>query len=208
MSGHGFIRSILDQKSGDVAYEWQGDPRFAAFKEIPSTGWIYALGTSESDLAEASAPIRHGVLAAGAALAVFLSGLLVLGIRKIVTNPLGRITGFAEKVAGGDLKAQLEGDFSFELAGLAQSIRHLVAEIKHKLGFSEGVLKGIGAPLIVADVQGNISYVNSQMLKLLGQDRRQWELFRPERGPPLLRRQHQEDHHQPVHRGTQSLRKS
>ena len=75
---------------------------------------------------------------------------------------------FTDAVTAGNLKAGLTGTFRFELAVLAGNLRRMVAELKNKLGFAQGVLTGIPAPCSIVGPDNRILWVNSQVMELLG----------------------------------------
>lgn len=96
-----------------------------------------------------------------------LTSLLVFLMARTIIRPVRSIQGFTENVAKGDLQACMDGAFSGELQDLSQNVSVMVAELKDKLGFAEGILKGITMPCIVADTDFKISYVNSILLTFL-----------------------------------------
>jgi methyl-accepting chemotaxis protein len=101
-------------------------------------------------------------LALGAGGAFWLAGM--------VTRPLERLQTFAGKVADGDYNAPISGNFPGEYGSLKTSIQAMVAELKLKLGFSEGVLNSISEsfPCMTVDKNCRISFINDKMIAIAG----------------------------------------
>jgi methyl-accepting chemotaxis protein len=93
---------------------------------------------------------------------VAVVAIITLFNRRVVLSPLAAIGAFTQKVAGGDLKATLTGRFRFEMAELAANLERMVGELKNKLGFAEGVLRGIPAPCAILDPDHKLTWVNRQ----------------------------------------------
>lgn len=98
---------------------------------------------------------------------VILVGLIVFVIRMQVTKPMKSIRDFTGEIAAGNLKAELKGKFVCELKDLSTNIEHMVDELKHKLGFSEGVLNGLVLPCCIVGPDGKIAWINSQICELI-----------------------------------------
>jgi len=168
LSAAAFIKQAMKLQNGTLPYEWKGRDKVMSFRDVPETGWIVVMSAYESDLTAAADKQRTILLAGGVVMAVLLVGLLLFILRRVVVRPVQRILAYASTVARGDLGASLHGSYHLEFAELAGSIRHMVAELKEKLSFSEGVLKGITLPCAVVAKDNSVSYVNQSMLDILG----------------------------------------
>ena len=102
------------------------------------------------------------VVALGVAL-VFVFGLL-----RTVSRPLGTLRRFTAEVAKGNYDAAIDYLADDDIGRTIGGVRAMVAEIKHRLGFSNGILHGMTMPSYVVDTDARISYVNQAMLDLLG----------------------------------------
>ncbi|MFW5488545.1 MAG: methyl-accepting chemotaxis protein [Desulfovibrio sp.] len=102
-------------------------------------------------------------LALGAGCAFWLAGM--------VTRPLERLQTYAKQVSEGNYNAPISGNFPGEYGSLKASIQAMVAELKLKLGISEGVLKSISGafPCLTVDKDCKISFVNDKMIAIAGQ---------------------------------------
>ncbi|WP_051261312.1 methyl-accepting chemotaxis protein [Desulfovibrio inopinatus] len=99
--------------------------------------------------------------------ATLAAGLLVFFSSRSILIPLYRISEFARNIAQGDFNASISGTFSGELADLAEDIASMVSELKIRLGFSQGILKSITAPFVVASPENTLDYTNQDMLDML-----------------------------------------
>ncbi|SMF35513.1 methyl-accepting chemotaxis protein [Desulfovibrio gilichinskyi] len=166
VSAYDFIKKTLSAKKGFISYEWQGQEKVQSFMNVPMTGWVVCMSAYVSDLTEAATYERNILIAMGFGMILFLVGTIVFITRKQVIAPMDLIKDFTSEISQGNFKAELDGIFTCELLELSDNIKHMVAELKNKLGFSEGVLKGISTPCIVADANEKALFVNQYMLDL------------------------------------------
>jgi methyl-accepting chemotaxis protein len=148
-----------------------------AGKEVLAASMPFALGgttwalVAEISASEAFAPVwrlRYAALGLGFVTVVLLALITWRILRRQLLSPLSVIDGFLGKVAAGDYTARLEGEFKSEMAELAGNILSMFKELKKRLGFSEGILKGVSVPCIVADEEMRVSFVNQPFLDLVG----------------------------------------
>ncbi len=107
-------------------------------------------------------------------IAIVVSGILVvlllLGffIYKAILRPMIRAAGYAREVRAGNYDGNLVVHNQDEIGDLSESLNSMCKAIKEKIGFSEGILKGLTVPCIVSDPHGSISLVNPMMINFLG----------------------------------------
>jgi methyl-accepting chemotaxis protein len=166
LTNYKFIRDILSSGSGSLQYKWEGQIKKVTFMKVPSTGWILCMSAYEHDLTSAAIGERNILIIIGAVVVILLVLILVLFIKSTVISPISRIMEFTGKIAKGDFQASLKGKYSCEFVDLSADIVSMVSELKHKLGFSEGVLNGLSIPSVVADSEEKILFVNKEMLEL------------------------------------------
>ena len=167
ISKSGFVQTVLGEKNGKAVYEWEGRPKRMAFRTIEETGWSIAMSAYEEDLGAEAIKQRNILGIGGAVAGLVLIGALVFLLRGAVIRPIQRMLGFAERVAGGDFKAELEGAYRYELAILADKLGIMVAELKNKLGFSQGVLDGLNVPCAIVGPDYTILWANKFICDLL-----------------------------------------
>jgi len=100
-----------------------------------------------------------------------LIGISVWAVRRLLIRKITVLTTSAEKVAGGDFNASFAVEGEDELGRLAGDIDTMVGQLKVKLGFSEGVLKGIPTPCGIVGPDFKMLWVNPQLCELLGKDK-------------------------------------
>ncbi len=168
MSGFDFVSYALRHKNGCLDYTFNGVHKFLLFREVPSTHWIVGMNANHAELA-AGANFQRNILV-GVGLLVIVAIILALSLfsRQLIFDPLSRIIAFVSRVTEGDYKAVLEGRFQYEMVDLAENIQSMVMEMKNKIGFSEGILRAIALPYVVADEEDKIITVNERFVTLLG----------------------------------------
>ena len=108
-----------------------------------------------------------GTNGAEAAMALVLLVLVGLTSRSI-TGPLARLQAYARQVADGDFSEVDASGFSGELKSLHADITAMVAELKTRLGFAQGVLDAVPIPCTVVDREDTITFTNEQMVEYVG----------------------------------------
>ncbi|PKN07779.1 MAG: chemotaxis protein [Deltaproteobacteria bacterium HGW-Deltaproteobacteria-8] len=167
LSEHEFIRKALELKNGAMFYDWKGEKKFLTVSTDPDTGWAVCMSAYFSEMTEVSTMQRNILLGIGLVAVLLLVLVISLIIKRLVVQPITDIEAFTHRIAQGDFKAELRAGFKFELASLADNIRSMVAEIKNKLGFSQGVLMGIPTPCGIVGPDFKMLWANQQVCDLL-----------------------------------------
>jgi methyl-accepting chemotaxis protein len=167
VSAEAFIQKALAETHGDIWYTWNGRHKLMSFKTVAETGWRVAVSVDEADLAATAVRQRSIMIAAGVAMILLVAGSIVFLVRTFALRPLAQVERFSGQVAAGDYNATLDGHFRFEFAGLAEHVTDMVAELKSRLGFSQGVLSGITQPCVVVGPDNHVRYVNDAMCAVL-----------------------------------------
>ena len=170
LSSADFISRALKQKHGVLAYEWQGEDKHMAFETLDKTGWVVAMSAYESDIASTANMLRNVLIAAGILLVLIVTAVIVFGLNRLVLGPLASIKSYTSKVANQDYNAELTGNFCCEMKELSDNVRRMVEAIKNRLGFSDGMLKGMTVPILVVDKDENVSFVNQRYLNLFDRE--------------------------------------
>ncbi|WP_415715038.1 methyl-accepting chemotaxis protein [Maridesulfovibrio sp.] len=167
ISSNQFVKDSLAAPKGHTEYEWEGRAKLQFFQVVPSTGWVVCMSAYVSDLTRAAIEQRTVLIGMGIVMVLGLVGVIVFTIRKQVTGPMAIIRDFTSEIAQGNFKAELDGKFVCELKDLSENIDFMVAELKNKLGFSEGVLKGLVLPCSIVGPNDDILWANSQICELI-----------------------------------------
>ena len=128
---------------------------------------LYFLGKPISALMASQQQAIWISLGVAAVITVILLGLSAI-FALTFTSPIKKTTVYAKSVAAGDLSSRLEVVTRDEIGALAEALRVMVSQLKERLGFAQGILTGIEAPLLVADRHGNVTYLNHAFLEYTG----------------------------------------
>ncbi|MDP2847136.1 MAG: methyl-accepting chemotaxis protein [Humidesulfovibrio sp.] len=167
MREHEFIRKALELKNGSLFYDWKGEQKILTVSTDPKTGWVLCMSAYVDEMTQAARTQRNILLGIGALAVLLLCGGIAFVVRKLVVTPVKDIQSFTEAITAGDFKAELDSDFHYEMAGMAHNIKGMVAEIKTKLGFSQGVLDGIPTPCGIVGPDFKMLWCNQQVCDFL-----------------------------------------
>lgn len=170
LSNQQFVKDSLASSKGSTKYEWEGRAKVQTFQVVPATGWVICMSAYVSDLSKAAAEERHILMGMGVLMVLVLVGTIVFTIRKMVTGPMATIRDFTSEISQGNFKAELSGKYACELKELADNIDFMVAELKNKLGFSEGVLNGLVLPCSIVGPNDEMLWANQQVCELIERD--------------------------------------
>ncbi len=162
-----FVEKALSQKNGMAFYDWEGREKIMTFATMEKTGWTICMSAYVSELATTAHKQRNILLIIGAVTLAALIAIIALLARKLVVKPVRVIEQFTSSIAAGDFSATLSDDFRFEFADLSQNIATMVAELKNKLGFSQGVLEGLTLPCGIVSKDHTMLWVNEHLCKFI-----------------------------------------
>ena len=166
----GTVSEALQGTSGvAIMPSFDGIAHLAAYAPVNVAGYNWAL-VVEVEEERALAPVaslRQTVLLFGTITVLLAVGGGYLFMRNTLLRPLQRIRHYVTAVAGGEYSQSIEGHFAPEIATLSQGVAHMVGQLKEKLGFSQGVLRGLTLPCVVADPQDRVVFVNDAYCKLM-----------------------------------------
>ncbi|WP_027720136.1 methyl-accepting chemotaxis protein [Maridesulfovibrio zosterae] len=168
-SSQSFVREASSKKNGFVHYEWDGADKMLYFQHVKETGWIIFLTVNKSEIESTATQLRNVIVAVGFVVALIFIISLVLSVRSMILKPIQNIRLFTSRIADGDFSAELNGKFKYEIEELAGDISQTVSVLKNKLGFSNGVLKGITSPFVVVDVDETIVMCNKALVDFVGE---------------------------------------
>ncbi|MBF0482108.1 MAG: cache domain-containing protein [Desulfovibrionaceae bacterium] len=122
------------------------------------------------DMSVAEGALRDMFVYILAACLVFMGLLAAAGYvaSKRITRPIGKLLEYCRRIEAGDYGRPVEPSSRDEIGDLTVSINAMVHTLKNKLGFADGVVKGLAAPTLIIGPDNRISYINKQILRLLG----------------------------------------
>ncbi|HEU6438082.1 MAG TPA: Cache 3/Cache 2 fusion domain-containing protein [Nitratidesulfovibrio sp.] len=164
----GIAPFFKDVKDGPVDYAMNGVPLRAYVRHFEPWGWRVAVRMTRSEMVHGldAHLLQNAAVIAVAALGLAL--IFVFGLLRTVSRPLATLRGFTAEVARGNYDAAIDYAADDDIGRTIGGVRAMVAEIKHRLGFSNGILHGMTMPCYVVDTDGRITYLNQAMLDMLG----------------------------------------
>ncbi|NJB67149.1 methyl-accepting chemotaxis protein [Desulfobaculum xiamenense] len=164
------VKEALEGKTDhNIITDYTGNSVLSSYGPINFSRERWAM-VAEIDEHEIMEPVRslQMTITIIAIIAAILIGGIAIFFAGSITSPVIAIQAFANKVAQGDLHSKLTGEFGGELRMLAEDIKKMVAELKNKLGFAQGVLNGITLPCSVVSADDKLIFINRQKLDVLG----------------------------------------
>ncbi len=174
--------------AGYVVYQWPKPgapgadrfPKLSYVRLFKPWGWIIGLGDYideiDAQVAEQTRIINETIRAIIVKLvlisAVFLllvGALSVVLVRRMLNRPVTAIVDYASTVAGGNLRAEIHGEFSAEMLRLKTSIESMVAMLRHELAMAQGILNSVTLPCVVMAPDGTVTLVNRWLTHFLGE---------------------------------------
>ena len=162
-----FVKKALQLKDGVMEFEDGGARMVMAVDQNPITGWTILSVANVSEMTAYAASQRNVLLGLGAAVLVVVVLLITWINRTLVLSPVRALQTYSERIASGDFAAELSGRFRYEMELLAGNIRGMVDELKNKLGFAEGVLKGIPSPCSIVGPDHKMRWINQKAMDLM-----------------------------------------
>jgi len=103
-------------------------------------------------------------------LALVLGGVALWALGRTVLGPIERCIAFSEAVASGNYRATFATSTVGEIGRLQNSLEGMLAGIKNRFSFIEGVIGAIAdtSPFAILDAAGKITHINRLMLDLVG----------------------------------------
>ncbi|MFP5222553.1 MAG: cache domain-containing protein [Acidobacteriota bacterium] len=184
---------ITEAGEGYVVYQWtkptndggatrETYPKLSYVKLFKPWGWVVGMGEYTDDIDRAvaaqSAALHDEIRGIILRLTIFGGFFLIAAAaafiwltRRTLNRPLAAVLSYAEKVAGGDLDASLQGVFTAEMGHLKDAIEKMVSELKERLAFARGILNAVTLPCIVTDMNGKAHLVNQWLAHFLHEKR-------------------------------------
>ena len=95
-----------------------------------------------------------------------LVGTLLIFLRRTVVQPVVALVQATEKVSAGQLNTEFPVPNCLELRSLRDCLNRTVQTLKVELGFSKGILRGMGMPCVVTDTEDRITFINQRAVEI------------------------------------------
>ncbi|OBQ56282.1 hypothetical protein SP90_02930 [Halodesulfovibrio spirochaetisodalis] len=161
-------RAIMKSGEGFTNYTFKGEKRLSFVKYIKSRDWHVGFTVPEKYLSLKADETLKKLSMASIVCGILLSSLTLVFLLRNLLAPLEELGKTTRKIAAGDLNAHYEYSLQDAIGSTVTSVNTMVAELKNKLGFSEGVLNGIPAPCSIIGPDLTVLWTNSQLLDYIG----------------------------------------
>lgn len=166
----GLIQNAAAAGESSFTYNYKGIEKTQRFVKNENTGWVIVTTVPRAELVSTADRQRMIILAIGFATLLGAAFIVLFGTRRYFAEPLTRLGEYSKEIASGDFEARLSGSYRHELADLASHLQKMAVDLKEQFGVSQGVLKGITFPCGLVDVSGKFTFMNQEMLTLMGRD--------------------------------------
>lgn len=166
-----FGSAMLDHDEGFTSYEYKGEEKLAYVKQFKERDWHLMFSVDRSQLAlgtDKTLELATGCVMIGGAISSIL--IFMLLIRSLL-KPLNELASVTQKIANGDLNARSAYSANDAIGHTVNAVNAMAEEIKNKLGFSEGVLKGIPTPCAIVGPDFKVRWVNKELCELTGKQK-------------------------------------
>jgi methyl-accepting chemotaxis protein len=167
LSNEPFWARFQETKNGLVRYERDGKARAAYLRLFEPWGWTYGFGMDQADMLQGLDRRVFQISLAVAAGAAILAVAAMIILVRVACRPLVQLSGFTEEVAGGNFNARIDYPVADVIGRTITAVQSMVAELKNKLGFAEGILRGLTIPCVVVDCEDRITFLNQQELDFM-----------------------------------------
>ncbi len=140
------VSPLLKYKTGQATYEWKGVEKLVSYAELPSLGWVLAIGTSQEDFLTDSRNIVWNIII-GSIITLLIIALIIFLVVRNIAYIVGVMSVFAQRVAAGKFEMSDEhtkayhaflkrkDEFSVlaeNLAIMSESLKKMISESNEK----------------------------------------------------------------------------
>ncbi len=167
-----FKKAIAGDSGTEVNSDFRGVEALTAFAPIKvgDSNWALLVEMDKDEAFSAVSRLKQAALLLGLVTTVLVMLASMWFLKRELTQPFSSLQKFLEEITRGNFKALLQGRFKAEMGQLRAGLLQMVGELKNKLGFSEGILRAMTTPCLVADPENRLSFVNKPLLDLLELD--------------------------------------
>jgi methyl-accepting chemotaxis protein len=161
-------KALTKAPSETVEYFDQGKRQLAKVDYFAPWDWHIASFASEKSLLQGiDQQLMAGSLITG--LVALLGSVLILWfLIKAMVRPLDRLAAYSQEVASGNFQTTIDYEANDAIGLTIQGVKTMVGQLKNRLGFAQGVLNGLHFPCAVVNRDNIITFVNQDMLDILG----------------------------------------
>lgn len=155
------------QGKGIIHYVYKGEQKQACVGRYHNWRIVYSFALKDKDLVN---DLERRFVISGlsyGSIALILGLVAMFYMLRVITRPLESLSRYTTKIAEGDYTAVYDYNASDAIGRTVGAVNNMVGTLKHRLGFSQGILDGLTLPCIVTDLDERIVFVNQQMIDFL-----------------------------------------
>ena len=163
-NGGGFVTYYFEKEGKGI------QPKLSYVELIPGTDILVGTGVYIDNISDNLGSLKNNIASAVRTADVYLwilvasvllfFGIIALLIARSITSPLTQIVQFTSNVATGDFSKELTLHQKDELGILASGLCTMVSQLRNRIEFTEGVLKGITLPCFIGKNDDTFEYIN------------------------------------------------
>ena len=123
-------RQMLQNASGNLKYQANGEEKIGVYRKIPSTGWTLAFALPEAEVYGPLRSLRNTYIVITIVAMLMIFGATMLLARRIVA-PIRDLTLQARKISAGNLTVQVSVEGKDEIAVLGQAFNQMGTDLKN-----------------------------------------------------------------------------
>lgn len=127
-----YFQKMIDQKNGELTYNFKGHKYWMMFKTFNKWGWTISYSLKERDKYSVESKFRNLLLIVNLAVAIASIFLIIWLLRKVI-SPIEKLTTITHQISQGDFYHNIEVESSDEVGTLAQSFRSMQKAIFDKI---------------------------------------------------------------------------
>ncbi|NJB67166.1 methyl-accepting chemotaxis protein [Desulfobaculum xiamenense] len=163
----GLWDAVRAGKTGLVKYDDMGHERVAYVEYFEPWDWFIVVSIGRDEMMLGAD--RELVVASAVVVVVgmLLAALVLVFVLRRLLRPLDDLSAVTRRIAEGDLDASCSYDGADAIGRTVQSVNAMVGELKHRLGFAQGVLEGITLPCSVVSADNRMVFINRQKMEIM-----------------------------------------
>ncbi len=160
-------QKLMDSDDGLLSYENNGETTLAAVQSFAPWDMRFAVTVTRDELMSG---VSRQILTSGGVstvLALAVALLFTWFVSRQIMSPMTRLAAMVKEVAKGNFEVDFDYRAKDAIGETIAAVRDMVQEMKNKLGFSEGVIKGISLGFVVVDTEERVTFANQFLLDFL-----------------------------------------
>jgi methyl-accepting chemotaxis protein len=163
ISGHDFIRRMLDARQGVESYNWNGAKKISVYRHFPPLDWIIASESHFDDFAGSSFKIMFMSTALIVTAGSLLLFLIIYRITYIlVSRPVKKVKALADAVIRKDFSVTITSETEDEIGLMTSSVSKMLEALKTIVSAMAGKIDRLSETSAVMEEISNKMSVMSQ----------------------------------------------